>query len=148
MSFINLKPSQRVAIVGAIDTQSATTVKTSGWIDATLFHNYMAILQNGAITATGTLDGKLQQATDSSGTSAKDVTGKAITQQAAGTNDNQQAVINLKQEDLDFANGFKFFRLSMTPATAAALINGLVLGLDPRYGVASDNKAASQAQTV
>jgi hypothetical protein len=148
MPDVNLKPSQRVAIVGAVDSQSATTAKSTGWIDATLFHNFMAIVQNGAITATGTLDAKISQATDNSGTGIKDVTGKAITQQVASTNDNQQAVINLKQEDLDFANGFKWFRLTLTPATAAALISAIVLGMDIRYGVASDSKAASQAQTV
>ena len=59
-------------------------------------------------------------------------------------------MINLKQEDLDFAAGFKWFRLTITPATAASLIGGFVTGFDPRYGFASDvgNKAASQVQVV
>jgi hypothetical protein len=148
---VNLKPSQRAAIVGVIDAQSATTAKTSAWIDATTFHNFMAIITAGAIASTGTLDAKIQQATDNAGTGAKDVSGKAITQMTnAGPDSNKQAVINLKQEDLDFANGFKFFQVSMTPAVAASLISATVLGFDPRYGAASDasNKAASQAQTI
>lgn len=146
---VNLKPSQRVAIVGAIDAQSASTAKSTGWIDATTFHNYMAIVGVGAIGASATVDGKLEQATDNSGTGAKDVAGKAITQLTkTNTDDDKQAVINLKQEDLDFANGFKFFRLTITPAVAATLIDGKVLGFDPRYGAASDNAAASQAQVV
>jgi hypothetical protein len=151
MADVNLKPSQRASIVGAIDPQSSTTAKTSGWIDATVFHNYMAVIATGVIAASGTVDAKIQQATDSSGTGAKDVTGKAITQLTqAASGSSKQALINLKQEDLDIANGFKFFQLSVTPATAAALIMAAVFGFDARYGAASDtgNVAASQAQTV
>jgi hypothetical protein len=53
-------------------------VQTSGWFDATTFHNFLAMIQLGTITATGLVDAKVQQATDNSGTGAKDVTGKAI----------------------------------------------------------------------
>jgi hypothetical protein len=109
------------------------------------------VVQNGVLGASATVDAKLQQATDNSGTGVKDVTGKAITQFLKATpDDGKQALINLKQEDLDFANGFKWFRLSITPATAACLIAGAVLGMDPRYGAASDaaNAATTQAQVV
>jgi hypothetical protein len=57
-------------------------------------------------------------------------------------------LINLKQEDLDFSNGFNFFRLTITPATAASLIDGVVLGLDPRYDFASDNDATTVDEIV
>jgi hypothetical protein len=148
---VNLKPSQRASTVGVIAPISASSVQASGWIDATVFHNYMATVQLGVLGASATVDAKLQQASDNSGTGAKDVTGKAITQfTKANTDDGKQAVINLKQEDLDFANGFKFFRLSITPATAACLIGGLVQGFDPRYGAASDsgNVATTQTQVI
>lgn len=151
MSQMNLKPSQRTAVVGVIAPISASSVQASGWIDATLFHNYLAIVQLGVLGASGTVDAKLQQASDNSGAGAKDVTGKAITQFLKATpDDGKQALINLKQEDLDFANGFKFFRLSITPAVAASLIGGVVLGMDTRFGMASDsgNAAATQAQVV
>src|SRR4051812_30737625 len=116
----NLKPSQRAAIVGVVNPQSATTVQTSGWIDATLFANFMALVVAGALGASATVDAKIQQATDNAGSGAKDVTGKAVTQMTkVATDDNKQVEINLRQADLDFANGFKFFRLSITPATAA-----------------------------
>lgn len=150
MTDVNLKPSQRVAVVGAVDPQSASSAKTSGWVDATEFHNFMAIVQVGAIGNNGTVAAKIQQATDSGGTGAKDVTGKAITPLSGDTtptDDNKQAIIDLKQEDLDFANGFRFIRLSITP-TQATLVGGVLLGLDPRYGMASDNDAASVAEIV
>lgn len=149
MSQINLKPSQRVGIVGAVApvSQAAGAVST-GWIDATTFHNFLAVIMSGVLGASATLDAKLQQATDNSGTSVKDVTGKSITQFVKASNDGNQATIDLKQEDLDFNNGFKFFRLTLTVGTAASLVSALVLGHDPRYGVATDNDAATVVQSV
>lgn len=149
---VNLKPSQRAAIVGVIDPQSSSTAKSSGWIPAVAFHNFMATIAVGAIGSSATVDAKIEQANAANGGDVvKDVVGKAITQLTkAGGDDSKQAVINVKQEDFDFANGFKWFRLTITPAVAASLIDGKVFGFDPRYGFASDsdNRAASQAQTI
>lgn len=149
MSQINLKPSQRVGVVGVVApvSQAAGSVST-GWIDSTTFHNFLAIIQAGVLGASATLDAKLQQASDNSGTGVKDVTGKAITQFVKASNDGNQATIDLKQEDLDFNNGFKFFRLTLTVGTAASLVSAVVLGHDPRYGLATDNDAATVVQNV
>jgi hypothetical protein len=148
MSGISVKPSFRAGIVGVISPQSTSTTVTSGWIDATTFHNYLALIKAGVLGTAATVDAKLQQATDSSGTGAKDVTGKAITQLVKASNDNNQVSIDLKQEDLDFNNGFKFFRLSVTVGTAASLVDGTVLGFDPRYNTAQDNDAATVVQNL
>lgn len=143
----NLKPTQRVALLTTVDPQSATTVQRTGWIDASGFSNLLAVLSLGTISATGTVDAKLEQATDNSGTGAKDVAGKAITQMTqAGGSSNKQALINCKSTDLDFANGFKFVRFSITPATAAALIAAGLYGLDARYEPAA--QSANVAQVV
>jgi hypothetical protein len=145
----NLKPSQRASIVGAVNPQSASSTQSSGWMDATKYHNFMAVIAVGALGASATVDGKLEQATDNSGTSAKDVSSKSITQLTkVGSDDNKQVLVNLKQEDLDFANGFKFFRLTITPAVAASLIAGAVFGFDPRYGAATDNDATTVDEVV
>jgi hypothetical protein len=145
----NLKPSQRAGIVGVIDPQSSSTAKTSGWIDAAKFNNFLAIIQVGVLGASATVDAKIQQATDSSGTGAKDITGKSITQLTkAGTDDSKQVEINLKQDDLDVANSFNYFQLSVTPATAASLISAVVLGFDARYGPASDFDATTVDEIV
>jgi hypothetical protein len=124
MSGPALKPSQRVGVVGVISpvSQGVGTV-TSGWIDASKFHNFMAVLKSGVLGAAATLDAKLQQATDNAGTGVKDVVGKSITQLVKATNDNNQVTIDLKQEDLDFNGGFGFFRLSVTVAAAASLVD-------------------------
>jgi hypothetical protein len=149
MSGPALKPSQRVGVVGVISpvSQAAGTV-TSGWMDVTTFHNFMAILKTGVLGASATVDAKLQQATDNSGTGAKDITGKAITQLVKASNDNNQLTIDLKQEDTDFNNGFKWFRLSVTVGTATSLVDATILGFDPRFGFATDNDATTVVQNV
>jgi len=146
MSGPALKPSQRVGIVGAISPQSSAATVTTPWIDVTTFHNYMAVLKTGVLGAAATVDAKLQQATDNAGTNAKDIAGKAITQLVKASNDNDQVTIDLKQEDTDFNNGFKFFRLLVTVGTAASLVDATILGFDPRYGFATDNDAATVVQ--
>jgi hypothetical protein len=144
-----LKPSDRASIVGAIDPVSTSSTVTSGWIDAAKFNNFIAIVGVGVLGASATVDAKLQQATDSSGTGAKDITGKAITQfTKAGTDDAKQTLINLKQDDLDVANSFNYFRLSITDGTAASLVTGYVLGFDPRYGPATDFDATTVDEVV
>lgn len=145
-----IRPSDVMAIVGNIDPDAyAASTVTSGWIDASDFRAFAAIVQAGDLGSSATLDAKIQQASDSSGTGAKDISGLAITQLTqAGTDSNKQVVINILQEDLDLANGFTHFRLSMTVAAATSDCGGIVLGIDPRYGPASDNDAATVDEIV
>lgn len=146
----NLPASQVAAVVGVIDPDatSASTV-TSGWISAADFHNFLAIVQAGTLGTSATVDAKLEQATDSSGTGAKDVTDKAITQLTqAGTDSDKQALINLKPEELDADNDFSHFRLSVTVATATSDVGAVVLGIGPVYGPANDHDLASVDEIV
>ncbi len=142
----NVKPSDRVAVVGNIDPDAyAAGTYTTGWIDMSKFLAIMAIVQAGTLGSSATLDAKLEQAQSSGGTGAKDITGKAITQLTqAGTDSDKQAVINLFANDLDINNGFTHARLSITVGTATSDAGGIVLGLDPVKDVAS----ASDASTV
>lgn len=145
-----LRPSDAVAVLASIDPDAyaASTVVT-GWISAKMFDSFMAIVQVGDLGSSATIDAKLRQATDGSGSGAKDIAGKAITQLTqAGTDSNKQAIINLRSEELDVAGGFKFFELSMTVATATSDAGAIVLGLTPRFGPASDNDAAAVDEIV
>lgn len=144
---MNCMPSEYCAVLAAVDPQSSSSAQSSAYVSVANFHKIVAYIQTGAISATGTFDAKLQQATDASGTGVKDITGKAITQ-LADTADNKQAIINLDPAELDLANGFTFVRLTCTPATAASLLSGLLLGFNPRYAPANDNDAASVVQIV
>lgn len=146
----SLNPSQLAAVVAAIDPDAASTgAQTTGWINMSDFQSIMAIVMAGELGASATLDAKLEQAQDASGTGAKDITGAAITQLTkAGTDDDKQAIIECWSEDLDLANDFTHVRLSMTVGTAASDCGAVVLGMGPRYAPASDRDAATVAEIV
>lgn len=134
--------SERLAVVATIDPQDITTsAVTSDWSEASLFERHMGIAMVGAIL--GTIDVKLQQATDSSGTGAKDITGKTATQ-LAGTDDNKQVIINLRNDELDVENEFSFVALVIDGGAGGAnLAAGLLLGGNAKHSPASDNDLAS-----
>ena len=130
----NIKPSDQVALLGAIDpvSQAAATV-TSAWMLMAEYDAIMAILETGALGTAATVDAKLRQATAVAGTGAKDITGKAITQLVKASNDNEQVIINCRVDELDVNNGFCYVQLSITVGTAASLIAAQVYGFYPRY---------------
>lgn len=138
----NAKITEQLALLATIDpvSQAAGTV-TTGWLSAAAFERFMASIRTGVLGASATVDAKLQQATDNSGTGVKDVTGKAITQIVKASGDNKQAIINLRAEELDTNGGFGYFRLSITVGTATSLITAEVWG-----GVAKNLPASAQNQ--
>lgn len=146
---MNVKATEQVALLGAIvpSSQAAGTA-TTGWLSVAQFQKFLAVVQAGAMGSGGTIDAKIQQATDASGTNAKDITGKAITELAAAGGGNVEVEINLDQQELDTNGGFAFIQLSITTASAASGTAGLVFGFLPRFGPASDFNAASVAQIV
>ena len=145
-----LLPSDRAAVVATIDPDAYTAATyVSDWVSMADYEKIMAIVMAGDLGASATLDAKLRQATDSSGTGAKDITGKAITQLTqAGTDSDKQAVINCTAEELDVAGGFTHVALSMTVATATSDAGAIIIGLNPRFGPASDNDLASVDEIV
>ncbi|MEH3046500.1 hypothetical protein [Sphingomonas adhaesiva] len=144
----NLNPSARAALAGFIaPAQVAAGTVTTGWVDMRKFFAALAVLNVGAIGAGGTIDAKVQQATDANGTGVKDVPGLAITQLLKAGGDNRQVAINVRPEDLD-KTGFRFVRLSVTVGVASTFLAATLLGFDPRYGVASANQSTTVAETV
>lgn len=133
--------SEKAAIVGAVDPGSLTVAThATGWVSAADFGTYQALVQSGTMGSGGTIDAKLQQATDSSGSGAKDITGKAIAQI---TTDNQQETIDLRTDELDVNNGFAYIRLLVSVGTAASGGSALLLGLDPASAPASQWQAST-----
>lgn len=147
---LNAKPSELAAVVANIDPDVYTAATyTSGWVNMRDFGAILAIVQAGTLGASATLDAKLEQASDSGGTGAKDVTGKAITQLTqAGTDSDKQALINCRAEELDVDGGFSYVRLSMTVATATSDAGATVLGFFPGRGPASDFDATTVDEIV
>ena len=147
---MNKLPSEKVAIGGTIDPDVLTaTAFTSDWMSMADFESAMAIVMAGTLGSSATMDAKLLQATDASGTGSKDITGKAITQLTqAGTDSDKQAIINCRAEELDIDNGFDHVALWIDVNTASSDGAGLLLGLNAAYGPASDNDLASVEEIV
>jgi len=143
--FTNQKPSEALGLLATIDpvSQGAGTV-TTGWVDQSMYFAVMAVIQTGVLGASATVDAKIQQATDNSGTGVKDVTGKAITQIVKASGDNKQAIINMKEADLDTEGGFRYVRLSITVGTAASLVAAQLYGAIPRFMPASNQAGTVQ----
>lgn len=147
--FPNAKGSELFSVLATIDPASqAVGTVTTGWISAGNHHTLLALVQSGVLGTGATLDAKLQQATDASGTGAKDVTGKALNQIVKATGDNKQALINLRPDDLDVTNGYAYVRLSMTVAVAASLTAAQLLGFNPRFAPGDASNQAAVAQVV
>ena len=146
----NTLPSQRVAVAGVIDPDANTAAAyTSDYADMSQFESVMALIQVGTMASTSTVDAKLVQATDSSGTAVKDITGKAITQLTeAGTDSDKQAIINCYADELDTAGGFTHVAIVMTVATAASDSGAVLLGFDSKYGPANGYDLASVDEIV
>lgn len=145
----NLKFTEKNALLAVINPASqGVGTASSGWVSVRDFHRICAALKSGVLGAAGTYDAKLQQATDSSGTGAKDITGAAITQIVKASGDNKQAFIECDVNALDANNGFAFVQLSITIGGAASLISGELYGLNPRYMPGSGSNPASVVQIV
>ena len=144
----NLLASQKAILAGVVDPDVLTAgTHDSGWVSLSDFEQIQAIIFAGTLGASGTVDAKLEQATDAAGTGVKDITGKAITQltQAGGDSD-KQAIINCRSEELDVENSFTHVRLRITVAAASCDGGAVVLGHAARYQVADD--LASVAEVI
>jgi hypothetical protein len=131
---MNAKPNKKTTLVGIIDPDAyAAGAYSTGWVDMRKFNAIQAVVMAGTLGASATLDAKLEQASDGSGTGVKDITGKAITQLVKASNDDDQAIILLRDDELDVANSFTHARLTMTVGTATSDAGAVVLGHYARY---------------
>ena len=102
-------------------------------------------LTSGAMAAE-TMDFKLQASATSGGTYA-DIPGRAITTIAAGSTSSKQALINMKAEKMP--TGTQFVRGSaVTGGATGGPASITALGVEPRFGPASDDKLASVVQII
>ena len=131
---------QLVAVVNPV-SQAAGNADTS-WIDMASWERLQAILLTGVLGASATVDFSVRQATDNAGAGAKALSpAKSITQMVKASDDNKQAIIEVKASDLDLANSFRYVSFRTTVGTAASLIAVAVLG-DPEV------KAPTKISTV
>ena len=146
---MNTLPSEQAAIAAVINPDdNAVGALDSDWVSMRDFEAIMAVALAGTLGTAATLDLKLQQATDSSGASAKDIPGKAITQltQADTDDSDKQAVINCRREELD--DGFDHVRCVLSTGTEDSGGAAFILGMNPRHEPASDYDLDSVVEIV
>ena len=127
--------TEREATLAVIDADAyAIGVYNTAWADMSVYHRAVAFLNVGDMAQGSTVDLLLQEATDAAGAGAQAIAGKAITQltQAGGDGDDI-CIIELRSEELDENNAFRFVRAVLTVAGGASDAFVLVLGTVPRY---------------
>ncbi|AOY88646.1 hypothetical protein BKP64_10950 [Marinobacter salinus] len=135
----NVPMTTRTPLVATLAPSSqAVGARSTGWLSVSEYFSFMALVQAGALGASGTVDAKIEQAQDAAGTGAKDVTSKAATQIAAS---NKTAAISLGHNDMDTTNGFTHIRLTVTVGTAASQTSASVFAADARYEKPANNQA-------
>ena len=128
---------QLLAVIHA-DLGAAGTTYRTPYFSMAGQHKVLTLISVGDITATGTVDVALLEATDAAGAGAKLITGKAITQLTAAVGDSNDALaINLRTEEMDAANDFDHVSVRVRITTATANFCVFVFGNVPRYAPVS-----------
>lgn len=144
----NAKLNERFAIVATVDPGSKTAAAyNTDWVAMQDIRRVNFIVMTGTLGSSATVDFKLQEATDSSGTSAADISGKSITQLTqAGTDDNKQATVEVNASEL--STGFTHVRGVLTVGTATSSVAVIALGGAVRFKPASDFDLSSVDEIV
>jgi len=105
----------------------------SAWVSLQDYHRAWFVLNLGDIQI-GTLDAGIQQAQDATGTGAKAITGKTITQLTAADG-SDMVCIELQTEELDVDGGFEHVRFYITLGTVgvSAIYSAVLYGLISRF---------------
>ena len=149
--------SQRLSEHASIDLMDLADIggtnaqNNGGWLSMKNYSRVMAYVEIGTWNSSDDLDeARLQQATDSSGTGAKD-----LTSDASGGNYNTDSsidadgdfvLIEARGEDLDVDGGFDFVRLYVAEGGNTGTDN--VAGVLIRYGYAYPKKELQGAAST
>ena len=126
-SYIKQKGSDKASYQDVIEPLAQADATTGLLIDAGLGFNFLSHVGAGLVGTS--VDLKIQQATDSSGTANKDISGLAITQLTAVGS----ALINITASDLDTDNGFTHIAMVLTTVGATTVAGAELICLDSRY---------------
>ena len=137
------------------DIGGTNAQNSGGWLSMKNYSRVMAYVELGTWNSSDDLDEcRLQQATDSSGTSAKDFTtdasGGDYDTDSPVDADGDFVIIEARSEDLDVDNGFDYIRLYVAEGGNSGTDN--ITGVVVRYGYAYPKKelqgAASSGSKV
>lgn len=112
---------------------SYNSAQAGARIKATGHSKYVVLGLVGLIATNGTLDLKVEQHNAASSGTTKALNNAVAITQLIDSNDNKFLILEFKTSNLDIDNGFKWFSVTLTPATAASLAALVVLGVDPKY---------------
>ena len=140
-----------IDLMDLADIGGANAQNNSGWLSMKNYARAMAYVEIGTWDSSDDLDEcRIQQATDSSGTSAKD-----LTSDASGGNydtdnpvdaDGDFVVIEVRGEDMDVDSGFDYIRLYVAEGGNNGTDN--VAGVLIRYGYAYPKKELQGAAST
>jgi hypothetical protein len=111
-----------VSVQGIIEPVAGAATYVTSYFYAGDANAWLALISVG--TAGTSTNAKIEQASDSSGTGVKDLTGAAITEIDGN---GESAMIQFKPGDLDTANDFTHVRLSITTVGATNVTGGALL---------------------
>lgn len=117
-----------------IDPDAYTAAAYNGdWISMENFEEATFVAWAGTLGSSATLDMKVQEATDSSGSDAADISGKAITQMTqAGTDESDTTQsVKVRATEMDQNNDFTHLRMVLTIGTATSDAAGFSLRSQP-----------------
>tara|TARA_R110000824_G_C14821288_1_gene636750 strand:+ start:28 stop:498 length:471 start_codon:yes stop_codon:yes gene_type:complete len=148
---MGLSEHASIDLLDLADIGGTNAQNNGGWLSMKSFARVMAYVEIGTWNSGDDLDEcRLQQATDSSGTSAKD-----LTTDASGGNydtdnpvdaDGDFVVLEARSEDLDTTNGFDHVRLYVAEGGNSGVDN--VAGVLIRYGSAYPKKEVQGAAST
>ena len=147
--------SEDVAITLIETTDIGGTNVATAWLDMADFDRIFAYVELGTWDATDDLDGcQFQQAQDSGGTGAKDLTsdesgGNYDTDNPVDA-DGNTVILEARASDLDDANGFTHIRLLLSEAgnTGVDNVTAFVMRHSARHAEKQKNGAASTGAVV
>ena len=148
---MRLSEHASIDLLDLADIGGTNAQNNGGWLSMKNYARAMAYVEIGTWDSSDDLDEcRFQQATDSSGTSAKD-----LTSDASGGNydtdnpvdaDGNFVVIEVRGEDMDVDNGFDYIRLYVAEGGNTGVDN--VSGVVIRYGYAYPKKELQGAAST
>ena len=121
--------SEDNAILERMEPGGYNGTYNTAYVSVKDYHRVTVVLECG--TLGGAVNMQLYQATDTAGTGAKIIAGKAITELTAA-DDNAIVIVELRTEELDVDNGFDCVMASIVPF-GMNYMSALVIGHQSRF---------------
>lgn len=149
MDLSNVLASEVGAVLSTIDPQTVNSTPVVGdYIDMSKYEQVLFIFMLGNM-ASETIDCRVQEATDSSGTGAQAMKSATQLSAHASNNDNKQIVIQVRNEDLDSDDSYRYVAPRMvTGDTSGGPAACVAIGFGARSEPAVDNDLSSVVEVV